>query len=59
MTNIFELHQNVWLMTIALVTRTHANLMFVSADQRKNAQENLIYVEMDSADVVRMMNVHP
>ena len=45
-------------MKIALVHRTLANLTFVIVDQRRNALEEPIHVQLDNVNVARMINVH-
>ena len=46
-------------MKIAMVHRTHANLVFVTVDQMRNAMNEPIHVQLDNANVVLMMNVYP
>ena len=58
MTNILELIQNALPMKTALVHQTHACLIFVSVGQGKNATADLMYVQLDIANVARTMNVH-
>ena len=58
MTNILELIQNALPMKTALVHQTHACLIFVSVGQGKNAMADLMYVQLDIANVARTMNVH-
>ena len=58
MTIIYELHQNVLPMKIALLHRTHVDPIFVSVGQRTNAQEDPMYVQLGNANVVKTMNVH-
>ena len=43
---------------IAPVHRTHAYLRFVTVDQKRNVLGDLIHVQMENANAVKMMNVH-
>ena len=45
-------------MKIALAYPTHANLAFVTVDQMRNALNEPIHVQLDSANAVHLMNVH-
>ena len=45
-------------MKIALAQRIHANLTFVTVDQRRNALEEPIHVQLDNVNVTRMINVY-
>ena len=45
-------------MNIALVHRTHAIRAFATVDPKKSASEGPIRVQLDSANVVQLMNVH-
>ena len=46
-------------MKIAMVHRTNANLALVTVDQMKNALNEPIHVQLDSANAALMMRVHP
>ena len=45
-------------MKIVLVHRTLANHTFVTVDQRRNALEEQIHVQLDNVNVTRMINVY-
>ena len=43
-------------MMTALAHRINVSLIFVTADQKRNAMEGLIHAHLDSANVAIMMN---
>ena len=59
MNNNLRLYQNVIPTKIAMMHRTHANLAFVTVDQKINALERPIHVQMGNANAEKITNVHP